>query len=136
MRVFNEDKTQEITEYDLELGYLMPELLVVETKPEQPAVEEQFHYEYKHYPNGGVSRMRIVDIEGSPYVPPQEITEQVLVYKKRTYDDCVDYKVRQKYTLSQELAILRQRDTKPEEFYEYNTYVEKCKAEIKAKYNL
>jgi hypothetical protein len=27
---------------------------------------------------------------------------------------------------------LRQRDTKPEEFAEYNEYVEKCKAEVKS----
>ncbi len=39
--------------------------------------------------------------------------------------------IRKRYTVNQELAILRQRDTKPEEFAEYNAYVEQCKAEAK-----
>ena len=40
--------------------------------------------------------------------------------------------IRKKYTINDELAILRQRDEKPDEFGEYNEYVEACKAEIKA----
>ena len=52
------------------------------------------------------------------------------------YENAIVGEIRKRYTIDQELAILRQRDTKPEEFYEYNTYVEKRKAEIKAKYNL
>lgn len=48
------------------------------------------------------------------------------------YENTIIRKIRQKYTLNQELAVLRQRDTKPEEFAEYNAFVEKCKAEAKA----
>ena len=44
------------------------------------------------------------------------------------YEERVIALVRQRYTVNQELAILRQRDTKPEEFDEYNAYVEQCKA--------
>ena len=51
---------------------------------------------------------------------------------KRYYQNLVIKKIRAKYTLDEELAILRQRDTKPEEFAEYNAYVETCKAEVKA----
>lgn len=47
------------------------------------------------------------------------------------YEQLVISKIREKYTIDQELAILRQRDTKPEEFAEYNTYVEQCKTESK-----
>lgn len=39
--------------------------------------------------------------------------------------------IRRKYSLSDELAIQRQRDTKPEEFKEYFDYVETCKIEAK-----
>ena len=39
----------------------------------------------------------------------------------------VDRLIRQKYSVSAELAILRQRDTKPEEFAEYDAYAEECK---------
>jgi hypothetical protein len=48
------------------------------------------------------------------------------------YNNLVVKKIRAKYTVNDELAILRQRDTKPEEFTEYNAYVETCKAEVKA----
>lgn len=47
------------------------------------------------------------------------------------YGSLVEKKIRQRYSLSAELAILRQRDTKPEEFALYNKYVEQCKAEVK-----
>lgn len=40
--------------------------------------------------------------------------------------------IREKYSQDDELAILRQRDTKPEEFAEYNNYIEECKANLKA----
>ena len=47
------------------------------------------------------------------------------------YEQLIISKIREKYTIDQELAILRQRDTKPQEFAEYNAYVEQCKAEAK-----
>lgn len=39
--------------------------------------------------------------------------------------------LREKYTLNEELSILRQRDTKPEEFLEYSAYADECKAKAK-----
>ena len=47
------------------------------------------------------------------------------------YNEEVNSMIRQRYSLSEELAILRQRDTKPEEFAVYNEYAEQCKAEVK-----
>lgn len=35
--------------------------------------------------------------------------------------------IRERYDSDDETALLRQRDTKPEEFAEYNAYVERCK---------
>ena len=49
------------------------------------------------------------------------------------YEEAVDMKIREKYSLSQELAILRQRDKKPEEYATYFTYCEECKAFVKTK---
>ena len=43
------------------------------------------------------------------------------------YTDLVDRLIRRRYSVSAEIAILRQRDTKPEEFAEYNSYAEACK---------
>lgn len=43
------------------------------------------------------------------------------------YDQLVSDLIRAKYTIDQEIAINRQRDTKPEEFQAYFDYCENCK---------
>lgn len=55
---------------------------------------------------------------------------------ERLYPDIVAEKIRRMYSLNAELAILRQRDEKPEEFEKYNTYAEQCKAEARAELGL
>lgn len=50
---------------------------------------------------------------------------------KIEYETKIVSLIRKKYNINQELAILRQMDTKPTEFVEYSKYVEKCKAEVK-----
>lgn len=50
----------------------------------------------------------------------------------KVYAKLVNRLIRKRYSLSQELAIIRQRDDKPEEFAAYNAYAEECKAEAKA----
>ena len=50
---------------------------------------------------------------------------------KIEYENKIVTLIRKKYNVNQELAILRQRDTKPEEFAEYHKYVEQCKAQVK-----
>ena len=47
------------------------------------------------------------------------------------YNEEVNSMIRQRYSLSEELAILRQRDSKPDEFDAYNEYAEYCKVEVK-----
>ena len=47
------------------------------------------------------------------------------------YGETVNGLIRRKYTLSEELAILRQRATKAEEFEAYNAYAESCKEEAR-----
>lgn len=51
------------------------------------------------------------------------------------YENKVVALIRQKYNVNQELAILRQRDTKPLEYQEYYDYVEQCKKQVKNIYN-
>ena len=43
--------------------------------------------------------------------------------------------IRRRYDLDAELAILRQRDDKPEEFAAYSAYAAECKAVAKAEIN-
>ena len=52
------------------------------------------------------------------------------------YAERVNKLIRRKYSISDELAILRQRDTKPEEFAVYNAYVEECKATVKSELDI
>lgn len=48
------------------------------------------------------------------------------------YENMIVAKIRQRYSVNQELAILRQQTTKPQEYQAYYDYVEQCKAEVKA----
>lgn len=45
-----------------------------------------------------------------------------------TYKERVVQHIRERYDVDDELAVLRQRDKKPDEFAAYNSYVEDCKA--------
>ena len=49
------------------------------------------------------------------------------------YEQRVEARIRERYTLGQELALQRQREDKPEEFAEYYAYCEKVKAEERNK---
>ncbi len=51
--------------------------------------------------------------------------------RQKHYGELVERLIRQKYSVSAELAILRQQNTKPGEFLEYNEYAEQCKAKAK-----
>ena len=55
-------------------------------------------------------------------------TKCVLPYEQRVVE-----RIREAYSIDDELAILRQRDTKPEEFAEYNDFVERIKEEERNK---
>lgn len=44
------------------------------------------------------------------------------------YDALVNSYIRERYTLSQELAMLRQQETKTDEYTAYYAYAEECKA--------
>lgn len=52
-------------------------------------------------------------------------------YTKAEYKAKIVELIRQRYNQDDENGILRQRDSKPEEFAEYNAYVEQCKAEAR-----
>lgn len=52
--------------------------------------------------------------------------------KERRYERLVERYIRQRYSLNAELAILRQRNTKPDEFLAYHAYAEECKEKAKA----
>lgn len=78
----------------------------------------------------------IKDVDGVPILVKREEPELTPEQIREKYESEVNALIREKYTLSQELAILRQRDTKPEEYATYNAYCEACKAQAKIKYNI
>lgn len=98
----------------------------------------------EYYKDGKrVARPKSLAINGTTYVPP---TDEQLVqagYEIKeievpeptpnvpTYEQKVVQLIREKYSMDDEFAILRQRDSKPEEFAEYNAYCEECKAKAK-----
>lgn len=165
MKVYNENKTEVLEIYDLELGYLKADKILKESHeavPEVPAitvetkvaeitasggkVEEIGGKQYKvveEFLNGGKT---VEEIKETPAIPAKEAYdeyEDIQVYtpytveelakrKQQKYEDRAVELLRKKYSLNQELAILRQRDNKQEEYAAYNAYAEECKATAKA----
>lgn len=82
----------------------------------------------KIYENGNIREMtpsEIADMEA-------QTAEMERQYWLNTpYDDAVDAEIRKRYSVSQEFAILRQKDEKPEEYSAYYAYCEECKAFVK-----
>ena len=78
----------------------------------------------KIYDNGVYREMTAEEIAKSK-------EEQKKYLQSFNYGELVESYIREKYSISAEFAILRQRDTKPEEFEEYNEYAEQCKAKAK-----
>ena len=54
------------------------------------------------------------------------------ISKDRLYPNLVSRLIRERYSVDDEVAILRQRDTKPEEYETYNAFCEDCKAKARA----
>lgn len=72
----------------------------------------------------------------------EEISDETLEAEKkhneevqaRKYTEYIEMKIRKKYSVSDELAIQRQREEKKEEFQAYYDYCEQCKKEAKELY--
>lgn len=59
------------------------------------------------------------------------LTECVDATPTPTYEQKVQSLIWERYSIADELAILRQRDTKPDEFAAYFEYAEQCKLQAK-----
>ena len=62
---------------------------------------------------------------------PEEIAEFEAMQVKPDYKESIVSAIRERYSVDDELAILRQRDSKPEEFQEYFDFVESIKQNLK-----
>lgn len=68
------------------------------------------------------------ELEAAEYEKENKDKSNILML---CYDEAVNLKIRERYTESQEFAILRQKDEKPAEFNEYYAYCEECKNLVK-----
>lgn len=91
MRIFDETKTKEITNPDLEKGYLQNDKLLIEHHEAQEEVQEQKHEELLHeYPNGGKEYIEVIDV---PYQPAKEAWdeyEDIQVYTPYTEEELAE----------------------------------------------
>ena len=77
-------------------------------------------------------------------ITPEEIAQRELEAEEAekeywanvNYDDAVNDEIRKRYSASQEFAIHRQKEEKPQEYAEYYAYCEQCKAYVKEKKEL
>lgn len=80
MEVYNQNKTEILTEYDLTKGYLTTDY-IDEIIPEVQAVQEQGHYvTIAEYPNGGKDVEWVVDVAGAEYQPERIEKVPITVY--------------------------------------------------------
>ena len=81
MKIYNEDKTQELVDPDLGLGKLVNDQIQTGETPEVMAVEEVAEWiTVKEYPNGGKDVEKVVTTPAVEYQPSQPIYEDILVY--------------------------------------------------------
>jgi len=73
-------------------------------------------------------------IAAMTYAPEEyeEVDELPVTIDEAAYKAAVERLIRERYTVADELGILRQRDAKPQEFAEYNAFAEQCKAQARA----
>ena len=96
-------------------------------------VGETYTLGYIHYLDGALLPEPLLEVAEDF----EEVTEeQDLQERKVQYPILVEQYIREKYTVSDELAILRQRETKQAEFQEYWRYCESRKTMAKRKLDL
>lgn len=89
--------------------------------------DEQIAEIMQQVANGG---MLITGTDGKPGVVPRPApTAEEL---QAQYESKVESLIRERYTVSQELAILRQQESKSEEYQAYYAYCEEYKAKARA----
>ena len=90
MKIYNQSKTEILENPDLEKGYLKQDKIVTKIIPAQEEVKEQFHYEYKEYPNGGKDQIKVVDVAYKPAKPETYEYEDVEIYKQFTEEEYIN----------------------------------------------
>lgn len=137
MRIFNKDKTQQLTNVDLTAGRLVGDKLFVRHHEAVPfsGHAESFINEF------GIPETRLVcDQKAKAAYDEYEDIQVFIPYtdedKQRLYKQRIVEKIRRKYDVNDEIALTNDKDSKPQEYAEYQAYRASCKAEAKAELNL
>ena len=94
MRVFNEAKTIELTEYDLNKGYLKDDKIFVAHHEAVEGVAEEWHYEtIREYSNGGKEVKKVIDIPAVPYQEEYDEYEDIQVFIPYTEKELASRKI-------------------------------------------
>lgn len=94
MKVYNQDKTKILTEYDLKKGYLQADKLFVKHHKAVEAVEEKGHHETdKEYPNGGRDVKWVVDVPGVDAKEAYDEYEDIQVYIPYSEKELADFEI-------------------------------------------
>ena len=60
-----------------------------------------------------------------------EYIEPIVEQPQISYEELVEQYIAERYTIKQEIAIIRQKDIKPDEYQIYYDFVEQCKVMAK-----
>ena len=105
MRIFNENKTAELTNPDLSLGYLKQGRLFIAHHEAQEEIQQQSHYEViAEYPNGGKDLREVVDVEYQPAKDAWDEYEDVLVYILYTQEQ-INANLSRKYIPTEQASL-------------------------------
>lgn len=85
---------------------------------------------YVHIKNTDVYFKRAVAVRLS-VEQCEEVDEIPNIRNEEDYGNQVNDLIRRRYSLSEELAILRQKDEKPDEYRAYFAFCEECKSKAK-----
>lgn len=91
----------------------------------KPIVKTEYPKDDRHY--------RQEWHEAENVITPVWVDDEDGYWQSIPYDEAVDAEIRQRYSVSQEFAILRQKEEKPDEYEAYFTYCEECKDFVKRK---
>lgn len=90
-------------------------------------IGEEISAERKETRTREVPVMQAVTRDATPEEERVYAEEKKKYFPKKTYAQLVSEYIRERYSIDDELAILRQRDEKPEEYAAYYAYAEECK---------
>lgn len=144
MKIYDKDKKNIIANADLNKGYLVADKLFVKHHEAIPAIAGQGHREtIREYPNGSKDVQWVWDIEPKPAVAAYDEYEDIQVFipytdedKQKVYKQRVIAYIRKKYDIDDEIALTNDKDSKPQEYAEYQTYRKACKSLAKKELGL